>query len=246
VFGWAKKPSTRKTTLTSVGFVVPSDFPSEAYERIHKLLVKYKDINRVQWQSFGLGWNGLAYRYRAMAEYDEQYGSSIKAFGNSPPSEERYKQGKALFGFFVSAVSTIECFFYSAYWVGAILAPGTFPSDSKAIKLYPSDIAKKFEATFPEDSFSKQMIRCVCQSTYAEIKNVRDVLSHRGMLPRRFYKGGERNGMATIPANPKDLSDQWQYDLSIDEKTTATRRQWLSGELERLTSAASKFCERKL
>jgi hypothetical protein len=246
VFGWLKRPSTRNTTLTSVGFIVPSDFPSEAYERIHGRLVKYKDTNRVQWHSFSLGWNGLAYRYRAMAEYDEQYSSLIRTFGNSPPSEGRYKQGKALFGFFVTAVSTIECFFYSAYWVGAILEPGTFPSDAKAIKLYPLDIAKKFEATFPGDSFSKQMTQCVCESTYAEMKDIRDVLSHRGMLPRRFYRGGERNGMATMPVNPKDLSDQWQYELSIDERTTATRRQWLSGELEHLTSAANDFCERRL
>ena len=246
MFIWAKKSSMHKTTLTSVGFIVPSDFPSEAYERIYRLLVKYKDINPIQWQSFGLGWNGLAYRYRAMAEYDEQYTSSIKTFGNSPPFEERYKQGKALFGFFVSAVSTIECFFYSTYWVGAILKPSKFPSNSKALKLYPVDIAKKFEADFPEDSLSKQMVRCVHEPTYAEMKDVRDALSHRGMLPRHFYRGGERNGMATMPTNPKDLSNQWQYDLSIDERTTATRRQWLSGELKGLTSAANNFCERKL
>jgi hypothetical protein len=236
----------RKTMLTSVGFIVPPDFPSEAYERIYGLLVKYKDINPIQWQSFGLGWNGLAYRYRAMAEYDEQYTSAIKAFGNSPPFEERYKQGKALFGFFVSAVSTIECFFYSAYWVGAILKPRKFPSKSEALKLSAVNIAKKFEADFPEDSLSKQMIRCVHEPTYTEMKNVRDVLSHRGMLPRRFYRGGERNGMATMPTNPKDLSNQWQYDLSIDERTTATRRQWLSVELRGLTSAANNFCKQKL
>ena len=246
MFGWVKKSLMRKATLTSIGFSVPSDFPSESYEKIHRLLVKYKDINPIQWQSFGLGWNGLAYRYRAMAEYDEQYTSSIKSFGNSPPSEERYKQGKALFGFFVSAVSTIECFFYSTYWVGAILKPRKFPSNSKALKLYPINIAKKFEADFPEDSLSKQMIRCVHEPTYAEMKDVRDALSHRGMLPRHFYRGGERNGMATMPTNPKDLSNQWQYDLSIDERTTATRRQWLSGELKGLTSAANNFCERKL
>jgi len=235
-----------KTTLTSVGFTVPSDFPSEAHERIHRLLVKYKDTNPIQWRSFGLGWNGLAYRYRAMAEYDEQYASSIEAFGNSPPPEERYKQGKALFGFFVSAVSTIECFFYSTYWFGAILKPGKFPASSKALKLYPVDIAKKFEVDFPGDSLSKQMIRCVHEPMYAEMKDVRDALSHRGMLPRQFYRGGERNGMATMPTNPKDLSNQWQYNLSIDERTTAIRRQWLSGQLKGLTSAANNFSERRL
>lgn len=225
---------------------MPSDFPSEAHERIHKLLVRYKDTNPVQWQSFGLGWNGLAYRYRAMAEYDEEYTSSIKALGNSPPPEERYKQGKALFGFFVSVVSTIECFFYSTYWVGTILKPTWFPSNSKALGLYPTDVAQKFEADFPEDTLTKQMVQCVHNTTYAETKAIRDALSHRGMLPRRFYRGGERDGMATMPTNPKDLSNQWQYDLSIDERTAATRCQWLSSELKGLTSAANDFCERRL
>lgn len=237
----------RETRLTSVGFVVPPDFPSEAHDRIHALLVKYKDTNPVQWRSFGFGWNGLAYRYRAMAEYDEQYTSLMQAFGNSPPPEERYKQGKALFGFSVSAVSAIECFFYSCYWVGAILKPSELPSSAKAVsRLYPVDIARIFVAVFPEDSFSQQMERCVHEPMHAEMREVRDALSHRGMLPRHFYRGGERNGMATMPTNPKDLSNEWQYDLLIDERTTAIRRQWLSGQLKNLTSAAISFCDRRL
>jgi hypothetical protein len=225
---------------------VPSDFPSETYEKISRLLVKYKDTNSKQWMSFGLGWNGLAYRFRAMAEYDEQYTSSIKSFGNSPPFEERYKQGNALFGLFVNAVSIIECCFYSTYWVGAILEPSRFPSNAEVIKLYPKNVADKFNATFPGDALTKQMIHCVHERTYDDMKDIRDVLSHRGMLPRRFYGGGERSGKATIPTNPKDLSDKWQYDFPIDESTTEVRRQWIANELKVLVSTIHKFCERKL
>lgn len=58
--------------LTTVGFEPPSDFPVEAYETVHLYLTKYKDTNKAQWQLFSLGWNGLAYRYRALVEYDQE------------------------------------------------------------------------------------------------------------------------------------------------------------------------------
>ncbi|MCJ7654598.1 MAG: hypothetical protein MUO97_04735, partial [Dehalococcoidia bacterium] len=75
------------------------------------------------------------------------------------------------------------------------------------------------------------MEECVNDPMCTDMKYIRDVLSHRGMLPRKFYRGGERNGMATMPKNIKDPSDQWQFDLPLDEKTTVSRRQWLDNML---------------
>jgi hypothetical protein len=233
--------------LTTVGFIPPSDFPTGAHDKVHSCLVKYKDTHPAQWRSFGLGWNGVVYRYRAMAEYDEQFTTSIKNYGNSPPSEERYKQGNTLFGFFVCAVSAIECFFYSTYWMGVILKPNEFPSDSRNLKhLYAETIAEKFNANFHGDALTEQMKRCVDDPMYTDMKDIRDVLSHRGMLPRTFYRGGERDGMATMPTNPKDSSDQWQYDFPVDVQTTTSRRQWLCNILKGLIDSTVDFCTRQL
>jgi len=233
--------------VTPVALDWSSDFPLEAYDKISGILVEYKDTHRTQWMSFGSSWRGLKNRYRAMVEYDKEFTQSIKKHGNSPPFEERYKQEKALFGFFVSAISTIECFFYSTYFVGAILKPDNFPSEFESLKyLYPQNIMEKFVANFHGDVLTDKMKKCVDDRMYIVMRDMRDALSHRGELPRSFYRGGERNGMATMPINPKDTSDLWRYDFSIDENTTTARHQWLSGTLKGLTSAAADFCEKNM
>lgn len=236
----------KEIKLKSVGISMPPKFPTETYNKVHSCLIKYGNTHVGQRKSFSLGWNGLAYRYRALVDYDEEFTTSVKV-SNSPPPEERYKQGKALFGFFVNALSTIECFFYSAYCMASILNPGAFPiSRSKDLRFYPENVADKFSTNFPNDCLSIEMRLCLDQPTYKEMKDMRDVLAHRGMPPRAFNCGGERNGMTTMPKNIKDPSDQWQFDLPVDEQTTVSRRQWLDNMLDGLIGAANDFCNRRL
>jgi len=233
--------------LTSVGFTPPPDFPTEAHNKVHQYLNKYKDTHNVQWSLFGLGWNGLSYRYRAAAEYDYEFTSSVKKFGNSPPPEERYNQEKALFGFFVNAVSVIGCFFFSTYFMASILKSEEFPfSKSEELKLYPKDVALYFTKHFPKDNLTNKMNECLNADTYKQMNKMRIVLFHRGMLPRKFYAGGERNGMATMPINPRASSNQWQFDFSVDEQTTTSLRQWLCSVIKDLLDSTFNFCTRKL
>jgi hypothetical protein len=232
--------------LTTVGFTAPPDFPAEAYNKLHSCLNKYKDTHRVQWTLFSLGWNGLAYRYRALAEYDEQFTISVN-LSNSPPPEERYKQGKAFFGFFVNAISAIDCFFFSTYCMASILKPDVFPlTKSSDLEFSPANVASKFRAEFSQEPLLTEMKRCIKHSTYWEINDIRRVLTHRGMPPRKFYAGGERNGMATMPTNLPAPSDQWQFDLPVDAQTTTSLRQWLCDTIKGLVAAANDFCNRKL
>ena len=146
--------TTEGSKLTSVGFTMPPDFPAKAHDKVHSRLAKHKETNPVQWTSFASGWNGVAYRYRASADYDEEFTASV-AVSNSPATEERYRQDKALFGFFINAVSVIECFFYSANCMASILMPKTFPlSKSRDLVIYPSDVQRRFTAEFPDDRLS--------------------------------------------------------------------------------------------
>jgi hypothetical protein len=233
--------------LNTVGFIPPPDFPAQGYNNIHECLKKYKDTHEVQWMSFSSGWNGVAYRYRAMAEYDEQFTTSLREFGNSPPPEERYQQGKALFGFFTNAVSVIECFFFSTYCMASILKPSVFPvSRPEDLRFYPNNVEPKFAVNFPNNPLSLSMSHCLSEPAYDDMCVMRNVLSHRGMPPRKFYKGGDRNGMATMPINPEAPSDQWQFDFSVDEQTTKIFREWLSNTLAGLMDSADKFCASQL
>jgi len=190
----------KDTKTTSLGFQMPPDFPLIPYDEVHRRLTKHKDSHRTEWMSFGLGWNGVAYRYRAMAEYYEEFVKSLNSFGNSPNPEQRYEQGRALFGFFVNAVSTIECFFYASYCIASFLKPCDFSiQKSKALKLvYPTNVEKLFKVHFPKDALTTQMTKCVSDTINAQIRDMRDVLSHRGTPPRKFY-AGEENVMEWQP-----------------------------------------------
>lgn len=225
---------------------MPPEFPTETYNKVHACLVKYRNTHPAQRRSFGLGWDGLAYRYQALVDYDDEFTTSVK-ISNAPPPEERYKQSKVLFGFFVNALSTIECFFYSAHCMASILNPGAFPIlRSKDLRFRLEEVKTKFNTNFPGDCLSIKMRLCLDEPTYKEMKDMRDVLAHRGMPPRAFYVGGDRNGMATMPKNFRDPSDQWQFDLPVDEQTTASHRKWLCDALKELIIAADDFCNRRL
>jgi hypothetical protein len=234
------------TKLSTVGFAAPHDFPATPYNLVHSCVTKYKDTHPRQWHSYGLGWNGLAYRYRAMVEYDRAFTQSIRD-SVSPPPEDRYQQGKDLFGFFMNAVSVFECFFYSAYCIASILESKRFPiSEPQDLKFYPDDVVKKFVTAFTDDRLSKDMSQCIGNPVYTDMKVMRDVLAHRGSPPRRFYAGGERNGLATMPDNVKGLPDTWQFERPVDAGTTASYHGWISQELGFLMEAAVEFCKQRL
>ncbi len=236
------------TVLSSVGYQMPPDFPAHQYDKVSSALLKCKDTHRAQWISFGLGWKGVAYRYRALFEYDDQFTASVIEYSNSPIFEERYNQGKALFGFFANATAEIESFFYSNYCIASILKPDVFSiADADKLRnIYPSSVKEKFQTCFPTDCITVMMDECIKDNIYKKLGEVRDVLTHRGMPPRSFYRGGERDGMATIPDNIKAPVDQWLYDLPIDEKTTASRRIWVSDTLKVLIAATDHFCSQRL
>ena len=232
--------------LATVGFKMPLDFPLIHHNSIASIINKYKESHKIQWTSFNLGWVGLAYRYRAMVEYDEQFTSYIR-ISASPSPEERYAQSKSLFGFFTNGLSTLECLFFSMYCIGAILDASLFPiSKDKDLKFYPEKVISKFMIGFNNDALSNEMKALLTHNEWIELENIRNVLRHRVELPRTFYKGGDLNGMTTIPANPKAIPNQWQFDFSVNDKTTALYRAWLVKELTALIVELDNFCKRKL
>lgn len=244
-FRWVFR-MTKETKLDSVGFTMPSDFPTNVYNNVHSHLSQHKDTHPTQWFTFSLGWNGLAYRYRAMAEYDKEFTISVKESA-SPLPEERYKQGKSLFGFTMNVISVTESLLFSAYCIGSILDPTVFPlAKTGHLRFSPNIVKEKFARAFPNDPLTIQIEKLLNEATYKEMSDMRIVLFHRGTVPRKFYVGGERSGIATMPINPSELSDQWQYDLQVNENMTSSRRQWLSAIVQNLVITVNDFCNRKL
>lgn len=232
--------------LGALGFKVPPNFPMSSYDEIRLILEKYKDTHKAQCKSFGLGWHGVAYRYRALFEYDLKFTDSVTV-SNAPPPEERYQQGKALFGFFINSLSVIECFFYAMYSIASILEPVRFPiTRAEDLNFYPEHVESKYSSCFSGELIATEMNQCLNEPIYKDMKDIRNVITHRGMPPRAFHIGDDRNGMAFMPANIRDPSDQWHFDFPIDSQTTSTRRQWLVDSLNKLMKAACNFCKRRL
>ncbi len=236
---------------TILGFLPPPDFPAETYNKvnecINKYIEKHKASYRVPRMHFGLGWNGVGYRYRAMLEYDKEFICSICRSKNFPSHEELYNQEKALIGFFTNAVSVIECFFFSSYCIASIIKPSKFMLEKDAnLRFYPNDVKETFISSFKNDHFTEQLISCCEASNYIQMKNIRNVLSHRGIIPRNIHMGGDNNGLITMPSNPQSLSNQWKLDFPRDENTTSQFRKWLSNTLNELVESCLDFCTRQL
>ena len=90
------------------------------------------------------------------------------------------------------------------------------------------------------------MEKCLASAEYIVMVDFRNVLAHRGAIPRWFNRGGDEDGTATIPSNPTELSTDWQYNLTVDGSTTRTYATWFVGELSSLLATASQFCYAKL
>jgi hypothetical protein len=125
--------------------------------------------------------------------------------------------------------------------------PDDFPiSQPKDLRVFRGDVRANFKEHFPQERLYQKMSDCLCEEEFIQLNNFRIVLSHRGTPPRSFEIGGENDGMATMPINPKYPSDQWENDFPVDAQTTTTRRQWLCDILEGLMDATVDFCNRQL
>jgi hypothetical protein len=101
----------------------PAWFPLDLYEwagreaRIHLPNPNPEGENTVVYRRWGTAWVGLGYRARAADDYaaDLIRLSEIESLS----FEDKYEVQRALLGFFVSAVSALECFVFAAYVIAA-------------------------------------------------------------------------------------------------------------------------------
>jgi hypothetical protein len=237
------KKKVTDTKSYALGIIMPGDFPCELYEKVRSQVTRdgnqYKSLNKL----FGVGWNGVGYCYRAMDEYHQEFAES---FNKKPSHELLFYQNKSLFGFLTTAVSTIECFFFSLHFIGSIENPLGFPfEDPKLFKrLYPKEVTEEYLRYFERHVLSNKMKECVESSEYHMLNDMRDVLSHRGTFPRNYFMGGDEDGTVTIASNPKDIPDKWKNDIQFNKNTTLLYRQWLSRTINELLECSDIFSDK--
>ena len=97
----------------------------------------------------------------------------------------RYDEEKALLGFFTSALSAVESFYFCAYFAGWLVSPAFFKHVANPNRITVERAAQAFSKAFPSDPFPMQMASLQNDSQFREIEEVRNVLAHR-VLPGRI------------------------------------------------------------
>ncbi len=106
---------------------MPSDFPSEPFEAIHKKLASSSNGREDIYFQFAGAWKALSYRYLALTEHGDSFAAAVTKFGTSPDAIRRYEQERDLFGFFSNGFAAFEAYFYAVF---AITRPLSIHTES--------------------------------------------------------------------------------------------------------------------
>jgi hypothetical protein len=223
-------------------FNVPDALPALEFDSVNERVARRGSGNDYIWYGFASAWSGVAYRMRAALDHEQVFSASV-AHSTAPPPDERYRQDHDLFGFVVSSLSAIECVYFAAYCIGSLLKPTDFPlSKPSSLKFYPPDVSKRFQLAFPGDMLTDAMRAVLGDPEYEQLRDLRNVLAHRGTPPRMHFFSSSGPGIpSAIPSNLADLASTWRYDLQLNPQCLVPYRTWLEGSLDRLIKAAFGF-----
>ena len=197
---------------------------------------KHKSVTRAtrneteEWREWAGACNGVLYRFKACAEHSDLLRGSL-ALSTSPPQPERYEQEKLLYNFFVEGLSAIECFYYGAYFIGALVDSAIDSAvDRKAVN--PAFVTDHFQNALPEAPLTAVMRQVRESAEFDAWRLARNVLTHRVAPGRDFRTGGD------------DPGTYWMGG-SLDANSILIRRSWLASTLtELLTSLEALVASR--
>jgi hypothetical protein len=149
-----------------------------------------------------------------MHEFDDLFTAAIRRFGPGPKSDERYAQERDLFSFVSAAYSMFDAYHYGLYAIGALLRPHVF-----SLRTERNEGKVRFETTWRayKKAFANDPILEIFQNfsnskEKEDLSRLRNVLTHRAVLPRAFQIGRE-----DLP--PAKLA---RLDIPIDDQLTRT------------------------
>ena len=238
---------TMTSSRTLGAFQIPEGLPVAEFDIVNQLVSQSSSANKDIRHAFPSAWNALAYRLRAAREHGAAFSTSV-AESSGPSPEERYRQETDLFVFVISAVSAIECFFFAAHCIGALVTPPIFPVVKPShLKLYPSNVRDRFVQAYPNDKLTRAMCQSLASSEYTILVDLRNVLAHRGTPPRRHVLStGGPDVPSTIPSNLKDLASSWRYDMVLDAECLDPCKAWLGSAVRNLVGETADFAKTRL
>jgi hypothetical protein len=100
--------------------------------------------------------------YWRVSAADEYVHDSERQSSKAVTEDRYYQETKALFGFFTSALSALECFFFEAYFVGhAAIDPMKITAASVRERFTRFQLVSWFKQHFPHDSFTQSLVAFV-------------------------------------------------------------------------------------
>jgi len=226
------------------GFDVPNDFPLGTLETFFQRVLTHGGPAEIhdEWRG---ACNGLLYRFIACADADEQFRAALARAGTAAPLPERVIQETALFSFFVSGLSALECLAYGLAFVGALADPSwvRLTKNPRDITLRSAQAA--YQSGFPQDALTTEMTTVQESAELRQWKQVRDVLTHRSAPPRTHHRGLAAGVSGTTASRPPPPRTTW-LGQSLTPDTTRVPRQWLAESLGRVLVAADAFAIARL
>jgi hypothetical protein len=221
---------------------VPPSLPVAEFDTVNELVSERSSGDTALRAAFASAWSGQVYRWRAALEHSAAFSRSIAA-ASGPPPDERYQQDHDLFTFFACALSAIECFHFAAYCIGALVNREKFAlANPDNLRVFPANVRDSFVAAFPGEMLSSAMWSCLASPEYAIVRDLRNVLSHRGTPPRQhFLSAGGPDIPSAIPSNLADLATEWRYDFSLGAGCVEPYTTWLEHWISTLIMAAADF-----
>jgi hypothetical protein len=176
---------------------LPSAYPTEQAERVYRAL--HEELQSgpsgtwtLAQRLVGQAFKGVAYRFRAAAEYCVEHQRSLEAPGGSAPvAGEEFVQERALFGFFCSALASLESFAFAVHCLAAHYEPAAFLLDEKHLRqATPEPVSRRLAAQWPNAPIGSALSSLKDDPEFVRLSKIRNVLSHRAVPSRLIMAGG--------------------------------------------------------
>lgn len=230
--------------VQAVGFDLPNDFPGKSYDAANA--ASWALIGDPQGPRGALvphitgSLNAVAYRFRALHDYSAEF---TKALAKTPEDHESiYQAGNALYGYFATAYSAVDCCAYWLYSLGAAKWPASFallqqPTNERNITI--RSAVKSYESVSAGTTVPRLLKSAVDSVEYKRIRDVRNVLGHRAHPGRLISLSISFGGPPSATPDPPATMNIHGQTLALAPATLEPFRNWLAKTLHKLLKAGA-------
>jgi len=214
---------------TSLGPLIPSD----RYDTVGLRMLALERVLPYKIAVFHMGWCGLGYRAAGAAEHFVSFKAAFPA-GRPASSREAFEQDRDFVDFVSNSCAAGESLLFAINAIASISHPQAFPlAFSSDLRISYGDVAQRLVATFPAQPLTATMRGALDSKACKGLFAARDVVLHRGRLPRQLFLSPERPSRLTVPTNPKDIPGAWDFDTTLEAQALDSWYDWLRGLIDR-------------